>query len=284
MKKISILLLAILQLTIFTSCKNTETNSDKLQVYTSFYAMYDFAKEIGQDKADIYLMCPASQESHDFEPSAQDIAKLSEADIFIYNGMEMEHWADSVTATLGENVAAVCTSDGINSKNKDPHVWLNPDNAYVQYKAIADAFKEKDAENADYYDAKLKECKEKLDKLKADCKSASAEFNNTNIIVSHDAYSHFCDLLNVEQYAINGTDNSGDPTPSRMAEIEDFIADNNIKCIFAEPMGTSDIVKTIANDTGCDVLVLDPFEGSLDNTDYFTVMYKNLDAVKKALN
>ena len=246
--------------------------------------MYDFAKEIGQDKADIYLMCPAGQESHDFEPTAQDIAKLREADIFVYNGMEMEHWADSVTATLGENVAVVCTSGGLNSKNKDPHVWLNPDNAYIQFKAIADAFIEKDAENADYYNARLKECKEKLDKLKADCKSAATEFNGTNIIVSHDAYSHFCDLLNIEQYAINGTDNSGDPTPSRMAEIEDFIADNNIKCIFSEPMGASDVVKTIANDTDCEVLILDPFEGSLDNTDYFTVMYKNLDAVKKALN
>ena len=47
MKKLSIIILAIIQTLIFASCKSVTTDSDKLQVYTSFYAMYDFAKQIG---------------------------------------------------------------------------------------------------------------------------------------------------------------------------------------------------------------------------------------------
>ena len=70
MKRLSIVALAILQVMLFTACKTAVSDSGKLQVYTSFYAMYDFARQIGGDKADIYLICPVSQEPHDFEPTA----------------------------------------------------------------------------------------------------------------------------------------------------------------------------------------------------------------------
>ncbi len=285
MKKLSVFILALIQLVLFSACESSKTTSDKLQVYTSFYAMYDFAKQIGGDKVDIYLLCPPGQEPHDFEPTAKDIAMLSEADVFIYNGMGMEHWTDSVTATLSSDVVTVKASDNVKLTKisaGDPHVWLNPDNAYIQLEAITDAFKAKDKSNSEYYDERLSECKSKLDKLKQDYLDAG--FNGNKIVVSHYAYSHLCDVINILPYAVNGTDNSQDPTPQRMAEIEDYIKRNNIKYIFTEPMGTSDIMKTIAKDTNCEILTLDPFEGNSENKDYFTVMYENLEVLKKALN
>ncbi|EKC63372.1 ABC transporter metal-binding lipoprotein, partial [human gut metagenome] len=67
---------------------------------TSFYAMYDFAKTIGGDDIDLTNIVPTGTEPHDFEPTASDMAKLSEADIFIYNGVGMESWADKIIETL----------------------------------------------------------------------------------------------------------------------------------------------------------------------------------------
>ena len=69
-----------------------------------------------------------------------------------------------------------------------------------------------------------------------------------------------------------------------MAEIEDFIKANDIKYVFTEPLSTSKIIQTIADDTGCEILTLDPFEGSTENKDYFAVMYENLEALKTALS
>ena len=117
-----------------------------------------------------------------------------------------------------------------------------------------------------------------------DLESAKNMFSSHSIVVSHYAYSHLCDVIDISPYAVNGTDNSGDPTPQRMAEIEDYIKSNDIKYIFTEPMGTSDIMKTIAKDTNCEILVLDPFEGSSENKDYFKVMYENIAALTQALN
>lgn len=286
MKKVTVFILAVLQLFVFTACKTQSTDNGKLQVYTSFYAMYDFAKQIGGDKADVHILCPAGQEPHDFEPTAQDIAKLSEADVFIYNGMGMEHWTDSVADTLPDNVTVVEASRYATHtvQNGDPHVWLNPKNAYEQVKAITDAFKEKDPANKDYYEKNLKECEQKIKYLKQDLETAGNMFRSHTIVVSHDAYSSLCDFLNITQICINGKDNSGEPTPSRIAEIEKYIKEKNIRYIFTEPLSTSDIMKTIAEDTGCEILVLDPFEGNTENKDYFKVMYENIAVLTQALN
>ena len=88
-KLIPLMLILVLAL---TSCQKNAENSGKPKVYTSFYAMYDFTKTIGGDDIDLTNIVPTGTEPHDFEPTASDMAKLSEADIFIYNGVGMESW------------------------------------------------------------------------------------------------------------------------------------------------------------------------------------------------
>lgn len=272
------------------SCGAQTTQTDekeKIQVYTSFYAMYDFTCRIAGDSADVYNMCPPGSEPHDFEPTASDMAKLTDADVFIYNGMGMEHWTDSITETLnGSDVIITEASEGVPSltENYDPHVWLDPENAAKEYENIANALILADPDNRGYYTARLDEVLADLDKLDNDYKSAISGFRSHNIITSHEAYMNLCDAYGLIQLAVNGVDNSEDPTPTRMAEIEDFIKANDIKYVFTEPLSTSKIIQTIADDTGCEILTLDPFEGSTENKDYFTVMYENLDALKTALS
>lgn len=284
------LLTLITILTVFlSSCSantDTLTESEKISVYTSFYAMYDFAKAIGGDKADVAVLCPVGAEPHDYEPTAADMAKLSEADVFIYNGMGMEHWADSITDILkSEDVDVVCTSDfaAQTTENNDPHIWLNPENAYRQFEAIANSFIQADEANKDYYLSNLELVKEKTDKLIDDYNSALSEFNSYDIITSHDAYTNLCETFSLNQMPVNGIDNSEDPTPTRIAELVKYIKEKNIKYIFTEPLGTSSVIETVAEETGAGILTLDPFEGNKDNKDYFTVMYENLEALKTAL-
>ncbi len=271
---------------LLSSCTPTATPTDngKLQVYTSFYAMYDFAKQIGGDMADVHILCPPGQEPHDFEPTAQDMAKLSEADVFIYNGMEMEHWAERVSQTLPDTVEIIEASGYVKTDNPDPHIWLNPDNAYKQMEGIADAFTKKDSRNKDYYAKRLDASKSVCDDLYHNLQEVGDTAYERTIIVSHDAYSHMCDLIKITQMPVNGRDNSGEPSPQRVSEIEDYIKSNNIKYIFCEPLGANDVIKTIAKDTGCEILTLDPFEGRTDGGDYYKTMTDNIAELKKALN
>ena len=281
----ALLLAAVL---LLASCGGEKPQeSSKLQVYTSFYAMYDFARLIGGEKADIYSLCPVGTEPHDFEPKTSDMAKLSEADIFIYNGMGMEAWAEKTASSAGnDELMIVKASDGIPhiAENYDPHVWLDPSNALHEIKNIKDAFCEKDSANADYYNSNFAECERRIKQLINDYKSASQNFTDRNVVTAHEAYGYLCNAFNLNQTAIEGIQGESDPSPARMAEIIDFIKTNNIKYIFAEALDTSKTVDSVAKETGAQLLTLNPFEGDKDGNDYFTVMKQNLEALKKALN
>lgn len=88
--------------------------ADKLKVETSFYPMYEFARQVGGDLADVELLVPAGTEPHDWEPTPKDIAKISEADLLVYNGAGMESWVDQVlNAASGGGPAVVEASAGI---------------------------------------------------------------------------------------------------------------------------------------------------------------------------
>ena len=270
MKKLTLFILSAMLM--LSGCgagrENVTEKSSKLCVYTSFYAMYDFAKLIGGDRIDVYSMCPSSSEPHDYEPKTSDMAKLSEADVFIYSGMGMESWAEKTVSSLkSSSLKVVEASDNIpyTAENYDPHVWLNP-------------------ENADYYNANFKDCKEKTEKLINDYKTAAASFKDRNVVVAHAAYGYLCDAFNLNQTSIENASGEGEPSPARMAEIIDFVKNNNIKYIFSQELEATKTVEAVAKETGAEILSLNPFEGDDSGADYFTVMEENLEVLKKALN
>ena len=81
----------------------TGTVSDKLQIVTTLFPQYDFARVIGGDKVDVTLLLPAGMESHSYEPTPADIIKINKADLFIYTGESMEQWAHSIIESVDSN-------------------------------------------------------------------------------------------------------------------------------------------------------------------------------------
>lgn len=80
----------------------------RLDIKASFYPMYEFTKNIVGDLADVELLVPAGTEPHDWEPSAQDMAKITDADVLVYNGAGMEAWVEQVVeGTSGSKLVAV---------------------------------------------------------------------------------------------------------------------------------------------------------------------------------
>ena len=81
----------------------TNSVSDKLQIVTTLFPQYDFARVIGGDKVDVTLLLPAGMESHSYEPTPADIIKINKADLFIYTGESMEQWAHSIIESVDSN-------------------------------------------------------------------------------------------------------------------------------------------------------------------------------------
>lgn len=288
-----------------SGCGNTQSASDntadgnkKISVYTSFYPMYDFAKNIGGDKITLVNLVPAGTEPHDWEPAPSDIANLEKGDVLIYNGAGMESWMDKTLSSLSnKNLITVDTSKNLKLLDNqdadehlahDPHVWLNPENAKEQAAAIKNAFVQADPANKDYYEQNYTTFAQKLDALDQDYKDAAKTFKQKDIVVSHQAFGYLCQAYGLTQVPLEGLSADSEPTPARMAEIEDFVKQNNIKYIFAEELISPKTAEAIARDTGAQTVVLNPLEGLSNDDqqagkDYITVMKDNLELLKKAL-
>lgn len=94
--------------------ETTEQASEKLQVMTTFYPMYDFTQNIVGDEGDVTLLMPAGTDSHDYETSAKDVADIQNSDVFVYNNENMEMWVPSIEQSLEEgDVHVIKATEGM---------------------------------------------------------------------------------------------------------------------------------------------------------------------------
>lgn len=286
MKKYFILMLSSLFL-ILCGCTRTEIiPNGKPKIYTSFYALYDFTNKIGGDKINLKNIMPPAVEPHDWEISTQDIVDLENADALIYNGSGLENWIDKVKNTLQNQIEYIDLTKDMQIKN-DPHVWLNPLLAKKQFKKIYKSLSKIDVQNQNYYKENYLAVSKQIDELDKKIRNAVKNFKSKDIVVAHQAYKYFCDEYGLNQIALEGIEEESEPTVERMKEVTDFIENNDVKYIFYEG-SPSKAIKTIAQDTGVNLLELNPFEyltkQQISNgDDYFSIMEKNLENLKVAL-
>ncbi len=297
MKKfISIILLSIFFVFSLSSCKNVENvpTSNKPLVYSSFYAMYDLTQKIGKDNIELYNLVSSGIEPHDFEPTANDIIKLENANVFVYNGANMEHWVDKVLNSLqSEKLITVEASSNVelisDEQQSDPHVWLSPKNAKIEANNIKKALIKADPQHADSYEKNYNDLALELDALDKEYSSTLSTLPKKDIVVAHRAYSYLCKEYGLNQIAINGISPDTEPDPSTMANTIEYCKKHNVNTIFFEEMISPKIAQVIADELGAKVSVLNPLEGLSEdeiaaNDDYFSIMKKNLVALEGALS
>lgn len=109
MKRIAFFFLALALTLSLTACTAPAEKADgrKLQIVTTLFPYYDFARAIAQDRADVTLLLSPGREAHSFEPTPLDAVTISEADVFLYNGGEGEYWVESMLGAAGKNIAVV---------------------------------------------------------------------------------------------------------------------------------------------------------------------------------
>ncbi|EGP5005386.1 zinc ABC transporter substrate-binding protein [Enterococcus faecium] len=312
MKKYLLTATVMIGALLFAACGNTNKEADKkedLTIVTTFYPIYDFTKEIVGDEGNVKLLIPAGTEPHDFEPSTKERAEISDADVFVYNSSDMEFFVDSLKDSVDSKqtlmIEAAKGIDRLESQEADeheeseeghdhaheydPHVWLDPVLAIKEVRTIAGELGEKYPDkkeiftkNADAYIKKL----EALDqKYSEELKNAT----NRTFVTQHAAFAYLANQYNLEQVAISGVSPDQEPTPSRLAELKEFVKKNNIKVIYFEENASSKVAETLSNETGVKLEVLNPLE-SLTNEqikageNYISVMEKNLEALKESIN
>ncbi len=286
--------------------KNRNEKEKRLKVYTSFYPYYDFARKIGGDRIEVYTVIPSGAEPHSFEPSSKVIAQLEQADVFIYNGVLMEPWIDKVLNLLeGKNIYLVDASKSVelisynkeyNDKNSDehhhgqydPHIWVDPINVIHISEKIKDTFVKADDSNKDIYEENFDDFKKELQELDMAFKERLKNAAERKIIVSHSAFGYLAKRYNIEQIAVAGISPHAEPSPKRLTELIKIAGDNGIDYIFLEALASVKTAEVLAKEANLEILTLYIVEGLTEEQqnkgeDYISLMYKNVEALRKAL-
>ena len=300
--------------------QEAEKEDGKLEIVTSFYPMYDFTKNVAKDKANVSMLIDGGVESHDYEPSAKDMAKIQNADVFVYNSNEMETWVETVLENIDTSkVKVIEASKGIellkgseshngedhdehadeeeheghdhdhgHSHVFDPHVWLDPLLVKKEVRTISEALIEIDSKNKDYYEKNTTEYLSKLDKLNDDYVAAFEGAKSRKFVTQHTAFSYLANQYGLEQVAISGLSPDQEPTPKELKGIQDLVKKENINVIYTESSASEKIAKTIADATEAELAVLNPMESVSkkdreNGADYLSIMAENLEALKLSI-
>ncbi|MDT0004224.1 metal ABC transporter substrate-binding protein [Listeria cossartiae subsp. cayugensis] len=279
----------------------------KLKVVTTFYPMYDFTKNVAGDNASIEMLIDAGTEPHDYEPSAKDIAKIEEADVFVYNSEDMETWVPSVLKSLdSKKLTVIDASKGIelvegteeehdhdheeegHHHEHDPHVWLSPVLAQQEVANIQNGLAKADKTNADTYKKNAENYIDKLKALDNKFKTAFEGAKQRDFVTQHAAFQYLANEYDLHQVAIAGLSPDQEPSPARLAELQKYVKANNITTIYFEEVASPKVAETLAKETGANLEVLSPIEGITDKEqkkgmDYIAYMEQNLQALQKTI-
>lgn len=316
--KISLsLFLIITSALFFSSCSVPSSNENlngKLKIVTTIFPQYDFARQIGKDKVSLKMLVTPGGESHSYEPTPQDIAAVSECDIFICVGGESDVWSNVILKSIDTtNIAVIkmmdCVetveeeiSDGMTEKlpteneeeeeiEYDEHVWTSPKNALAISSAIEKAMISSDEKNADFYKANFEEYAEMLNKLDNEFREAVSKAENKTLIFGDRfPFRYLFDEYGLKYYAaFPGCSTDSDVSAKTVMFLIDKIKENKLSTVFYIEFGAKKIADTISSETGaetllfhsCHTLSKEDFEGGIT---YIELMYKNLENLKRGLN
>ncbi|WP_078392801.1 metal ABC transporter solute-binding protein, Zn/Mn family [Shouchella patagoniensis] len=151
-KMFQTLLVSSTTITVLFGCQSqdtqdTDTNNEEanISVVASFLPIYEFTKQVAGDRAEVQLMVSQGQDAHHYEPSAQDLAALNEADVFVYSSEEMEFWVGSLFNTLeNDDLIIARSADGLNQAEHESHShgeeMNQAESGSVQIEGVADHY------------------------------------------------------------------------------------------------------------------------------------------------
>ena len=335
----SALLAALMLVGILTGCANQaemptvtaapagpqaqSAAEEKIRIVTTIFPEYDWVREILGDKADsaeITMLLDNGVDLHSYQPTADDLIKLSDCDLFVYVGGESDGWVDdalknatnknrkviNLLDVLGDSVKEEETVEGMQAeeedhedhgdheeKEYDEHVWLSLKNAKTLVDAISAALQELDPGNKDTYAANADAYGQKLSALDAEYqKAVSAGTYKTLLFGDRFPFRYLVDDYGLSYYAaFAGCSAESEASFETVSFLARKVDEGKLPCVLTIEGKNHKIAETIVQNTAGKnqkILTMDSMQSTTsqdvaNGTTYLSLMAKNLDVLKEAL-
>ncbi len=322
-KTIAMLLSALLILSCFAACGKTPvqqpdptepaTDTTKLNVVCSIFPPYDFVRTIAGDKIDLTLLLDSKTDLHSYTPTADDIMKISKADLFVNIGGESDDWAEDVIASAAnENLKVVSLIDLVNAVEEealpgmqeeeeeheeeegpeyDEHVWTSLKNVIMIVPALTDTLCELDKTNADFYRANSETYLEALQALESRYADTIGKASRkTLLFADRFPFRYLADDYGLTCYAaFSGCSAETEASFETMTMLVDVVKENELPYILMIDGSDGAVAESVSRQSGAEIRVLNSCQSvSPDDiatgTTYLSIMTNNLDVLSEVLN
>ncbi len=294
-------------LMLLTACAESENNG-KIKVVATNFAMYDFARAVCGDECTVEMLLSPGAESHDFEATLEDIAKIADADVFVYVGGESEAWVDGVFESIGASAAEIkkvramelvelCYDDSedhgdhSHSDDADEHVWTSIPNAVSIIEEIARAVAECLPESSGAIEERTKRYTDELMSIDREL-TELVESSERGLIVVADRFPfrYMTEHLGLEYYAaFSGCTSDTEPSLTAINELVELVRETGVHTVFVCEFSDRKTASAIADETGVSIVELSSAHNVTkaefeDGITYADIMRKNMVAIRAALN
>ena len=305
------LVIAFVAITFALGGKNKEKKNGKLNIVTTTFSTYDFSRQIVGDKATITYLLGPGVDAHSYEPSAADLVKIQEADVFIYIGGEMEKWVEKVfdSDTLDTSKTKVihvtetidtieeAEVDGAEAEEEeeeegafDEHIWTSPANAIKMMDYLSEEFGKLDEKNKETYKANAEKYIAKIKDVQAKIKEVvDGKVRNRLVFGDKMPMQYFLNEFGLEaSAAFGGCSTETEPSAKTITYLVNKVKEEKIPVVLYIELSTGKTAKSIAEETGTEAMQIqtlhniskDDFE---NGQTYVSLMEKNIEVLKKAL-
>lgn len=290
--------------------KQTEGEAKPI-ISVSTFSLYEAARAIAGDELEVRNIIPLGSDAHMFSPNPTQVAEISTASLFVYNGAGFETWAESLKNTLPKTTQVIDMSGHVAlQKNEgdhhdeheeghdehedhkhgayDPHYWLDIDNMIKITQTLDSEFSKLSPTQAEIFHKNSRAYIAELEKLKSEFVTGLAECKSRTLVSNHDAFGYLARSNKLENISVIGLSSDEQPSAKNIADIVATVKEHGTKTIFFEELVNDNVSQTIARETGAKAIPLQPLENiSQDelksHQTYLTIMRENLKKLREAM-
>ena len=302
--------------TSFAAESTAEAQEKKLSVVCSIFPQYDFCREIMGKDGNIELLLKTKVDMHNYKPSAEDILKIKNCDLFINIGGESDEWAnDVVSSAENEKLSVLSLIDIVEAKEeetlegmeeeehahdedeeeheheKDEHIWTSLKNAEKIVRAISERLCSLDKANAEKYRKNAEAYIEKLSELERQyAETVNNAKRSTLVFADRFPFRYLADDYSLECFAaFSGCSAETQASFETIAFLSEKVKEKDIPYVLIIDGSDGSVAETVASQSGAEIKTLDSCQSVSEDEikngkSYLSIMRKNLDVLKEVLN
>lgn len=234
--------------------------ADKLKVVTTFTVIADMAQNVAGHAAEVVSVTKPGAEIHGYEPTPRDLIKAQDADLILWNGLNLELWFEQFLSNLGD-IPSATVSDGIDpisisggdyDGKPNPHAWMALDSAVIYVDNIRDAMSAADPGNAAVYAANAETYKAQMAEVIGPLRDAARTLPEDRrwLVTSEGAFSYLARDFDLKEAYLWPMNSDAQGTPQQVRKVIDAVREYGIPAVFSESTVSDKPAKQVARETG----------------------------------